>query len=404
MSAGVAFPRGFRASGVTAGFKPSGQPDLALLLGDRGTTAAGLFTTNRVSAAPVQLSKARLADGRGRAVLVNSGQANAATGERGDEDARASSAAVAGLLGVDPDDVLPCSTGVIGEPLRMEELEAGLPDLVASLSPAGGDAFARAIMTTDTVPKTAGSASGPFRVGGAAKGVGMIGPDLAGPPQATMLAFITTDAPVGRADLQRIADERLKPAFDALTVDGCTSTNDTVLLLASGAAGGDAVPAGTPAWDDLSAAVGTAADSLVRQLIADGEGATHVLLVEVEGAASEHDAHVVAKAVADSPLVKAAGFGGDPNPGRILQAVGSSGVDVHPARIDVWLGGTHLVEGGAIPPSYFDTDGLRASAAAAMAEPEYTVLIRLGDGPGASHALGCDLSYEYVRINGEYTT
>jgi glutamate N-acetyltransferase/amino-acid N-acetyltransferase len=232
----------------------------------------------------------------------------------------------------------------------------------------------------------------------------MIGPDLAGPPQATMLAFITTDAPVGRADLQRIADERLKPAFDALTVDGCTSTNDTVLLLASGAAGGDAVAAGTPAWDDLSAAVGTAADSLVRQLIADGEGATHVLLVEVEGAASEHDAHVVAKAVADSPLVKAAGFGGDPNPGRILQAVGSSGVDVHPARIDVWLGGAHLVEGGAIPPGYFDTDGLRASAAAAMAAPEYTVLIRLGDGPGASHALGCDLSYEYVRINGEYTT
>ena len=259
-------------------------------------------------------------------------------------------------------------------------------------------------MTTDTVPKTAGvrvgAVPGRWRREGRRH-------DRSGPrrPSPGNHARLHHHRRAGRSgDLQRIADERLKPAFDALTVDGCTSTNDTVLLLASGAAGGEAVAAGTPAWDDLSAAVGTAADSLVRQLIADGEGATHVLLVEVEGAASEHDAHVVAKAVADSPLVKAAGFGGDPNPGRILQAVGSSGVDVHPARIDVWLGGAHLVEGGAIPPSYFDTDGLRASAAAAMAAPEYTDPDPPGRRPGASHALGCDLSYEYVRINGEYTT
>ncbi len=384
--------------------KPSGEPDLALLLAEPGATAAGLFTTNRVAASPVRLSRSRLALGRGRAVLVNSGQANAATGVRGDEDALASTAGLAELLGIEPDDVLPCSTGVIGEPIHREKLDAALPELVAALSPAGGDAFARAILTTDTRPKTAGAEAGSFRVGGAAKGVGMINPDLTGPPQATMLAFITTDAPVGRADLQRIADERLKPSFHALTVDGCTSTNDTVLLLASGAAGDDVVAAGTPAWDELAAAVGIVADDLVRQLIADGEGATHVLLVEVEGAPSEADARVVAKAVADSPLVKAAGFGGDPNPGRILQAVGSSGVDVHPARIDVWLGGAHLVEGGAIPPSYFETDGLRASAAAAMGSPEFTVRIRVGDGPGASRAIGCDLSYEYVRINGEYTT
>jgi glutamate N-acetyltransferase/amino-acid N-acetyltransferase len=232
----------------------------------------------------------------------------------------------------------------------------------------------------------------------------MLAPALAGPPHATMLAFLTTDAPVGRSDLQRLAEEHVQPAFEAVSVDGCTSTNDTVLLLASGGAGGDVLGPEDAVWADLSTAIAATADGLARQLIADAEGATHVLVVRVEGAASGVDARRVAKAVADSPLVKAAGFGGDPNPGRILQAVGSAGVETHPALIDVWLGGAHLVEGGAIPPAYFETDGLRASAATAMREPEFEIRIRVGEGPGAAHAYGCDLTYGYVRINGEYTT
>ncbi len=399
MSAGVTYPRGFRAAGVTAGFKPSGQPDLALLVGEPDTSAAGLFTTNRVAAAPVHVSKARLAAGRGLAVLVNSGQANAATGLQGVTDALGSSAAVADLVGVTADDVLTCSTGVIGEPVHMVELLAALPALTQALSEEDGADFARAIMTTDTVAKTADADAGPFRIGGAAKGAGMISPNL-----ATMLAFVTTDAPVERAELRLLADAELKPRFNAFTVDGCTSTNDTVLLFASGAAGGEPLRPGDGRFETLADGVATVADALVSQLIHDGEGATHVLLVDVEGAASDVDARRVAKAVADSPLVKTAAFGGDPNPGRIVQAVGSCGVGVDPACIDVWIGGVLLAAGGTILPEYFTSPALHDAAAAAMQAPEFVIRVCLGSGPGRTRVLGCDLSYEYVRINGEYTT
>ncbi len=399
MSAGVTYARGFRAAGVTAGLKPSGRPDLAALLGDEGTTVAGLFTTNLVAAAPVVLAKERLAAGHGRGVVVNSGQANAATGARCDADARTIAAAAARAFGLDETDVLPCSTGVIGEPVHVPELLAGLPALVTALSAGGGASFAEAIMTTDTVAKTAEADAGRYRVGGAAKGVGMISPNL-----ATMLAFVTTDAPVARGDLATLAHAELKPRFNALTVDGCTSTNDTVLLFASGAAGGDPVTPGAGAWPALAAAIGEVGDSLARQLIADGEGVTTVTLVEVEGASCEDDARTIAKAVADSPLVKTAVFGSDPNPGRILQAVGSSGVDVSPSLIDVWVGDTPVARGGVIPPAYFESGGLRGSAEAALREPEVLLRIRVGDGPGRSRVLGGDLSYDYVKINGEYTT
>ena len=396
----VTYPRGFRAAGMSAGLKPSGRPDLGLLVGDPGTTVAGLFTTNRVAAAPVNLSRSRIASGHGRAVIVNSGQANAATGERGDADAQTIVAAAAAALGVDTADILPCSTGVIGEPVHVEPLLAALPILTGALTSDGGSDFARAIMTTDTIDKQATADAGGFRVGGCAKGVGMIAPNL-----ATMLVFVTTDAPVRRDHLQRLADEQLKARFNALTVDACTSTNDTVLLFASGAAPDtDEVTPDTAAWDELAGAIGEVGESLVRQLIADAEGVTHVMLVDIAGAASEHDARVVAKAVADSPLVKTAVFGGDPNPGRILQAVGSSGVDVDPTAIGVAIGGVLLVQGGVIPPGYFDDDTLSSAARVAMKEPEIHIDVSLGDGPGRSRALGCDLSYEYVRINGEYTT
>jgi glutamate N-acetyltransferase / amino-acid N-acetyltransferase len=396
----VSYPRGFRAAGIAAGLKPSGRPDLGLLVADPGATAAGLFTTNVVAAAPVVLGRERLAAGAPTAVLVNSGQANAATGERGLADAASAARAAAGHLGLDPEGVLPCSTGVIGEPVHMAELLAALPSLVASLDASGGPAFANAIRTTDTVDKQAvADAAGDVRVGGCAKGVGMISPNL-----ATMLAFVTTDAPVSAGDLQTAASTVLAPVFNAITVDGCTSTNDTVLLFASGAAGSERVPPGSPAWNAWVHAIETVAASLASQLIHDGEGVTHVMLVDVTGAADEVDARRLANAVADSPLVKTALFGADPNPGRILQALGAAGAPLDASRVDVWVGDTRLVHAGVIPPAYFATDELRTAAAAAMTEPEVGVRIVVGDGPGTARVLGGDLSYDYVRINGEYTT
>ena len=396
----VTYPRGFLAAAVAAGLKPSGRLDLGLLVAEPGASMAGLFTTNHLAAAPVIVGRARLASGAPRAVLVNSGQANAATGDRGLDDAEAAAAAVAARLGLEPADVVPSSTGVIGEPLHMAELLGAVPGLAHALSPDGGADFARAIRTTDTVDKQATADAGDVRVGGCAKGVGMISPNL-----ATMLAFVTTDAPVAAADLRRLATEQLATRFQALTVDACTSTNDTVLLVASGAIGGDPVVPGTPAWDALSGAVASVGESLLRQLAADAEGVTHVLLVEVRGAASEAEARIAAKAVADSPLVKTAAFGGDPNPGRILQAVGAAGVAVDPGRVDVQIGEVTVATGGVIPPAYFDeTGGLHAAACAAMKEPEIAITVSLGAGTACSRAVGCDLSYDYVRINGEYTT
>ena len=396
----VTYPRGFRASGVTAGFKPSGAPDLGLLMASAGTTAAGLFTTNRVQAAPVRLSRARLGTSAGvRAVIVNSGQANAGTGERGDADALATTSAVAELLELAEGAVLPCSTGVIGEPLHVDAFLDALPAAVGALSEVGGEDFARAIMTTDTVLKAATAHAGASRVGGAAKGVGMIAPSL-----ATMLAFVTTDATVAPDDLRALTRTELEPAFESISVDACPSTNDTVLLLASGAATGVPTTPDSAEWNLLAQAVGEVGQSLARQLIADGEGVSHVLLVEVSGATDDDAARRVARAIADSPLVKTAAYGADPNPGRILQAAGAAGVALDPAVIDVAIGGVRLVRGGVILPGSLGGGGVGDAAAAAMRGPEVRSEISIGDGPGRSLMLGGDLSHDYVRINGEYTT
>lgn len=395
----VTFPRGFRAAGVTAGMKPSGRPDLALLVADEARSAAGLFTTNAFAAAPVKLSKQRLSHGVARAVLVNSGQANAGTGLEGDLDAERSTGAAAELLGLEADAVLACSTGVIGEPLHLDQLLAALPDLVGSLSEEGGDAFAEAIMTTDTTPKQAKAERGPYRVGGCAKGVGMIAPDLR---LATMLAFVTTDAPVPPSDLRTLASHVLEPKFESLTVDGCTSTNDTVLLFASGAVGGDLVVPDTPAWDQVREALDEVGNSLLLQLADDAEGASHVIMVEVSGAETDGDARAVARALADSLLVKTAVFGGDPNPGRILQAVGSSGVPFLPQLVNAFIGDVQVITGGEIPAAYREA-GVEA-ARAAVSEKEVVISVSVGNGPGESRALGVDLSYDYVKINAEYTT
>jgi glutamate N-acetyltransferase/amino-acid N-acetyltransferase len=395
----VTFARGFRAAGVTAGLKPSGRPDLGLLVADEVRAAAGLFTTNAFAAAPVRLSKRRVSRGAARAVLVNSGQANAGTGVSGDDDAERSTAAAAELLGVEPETVLACSTGVIGEPLHMDDLMAALPGLAGSLSPQGGESFADAILTTDTKPKLARSERGPYRVGGCAKGVGMIAPDL---HLATMLVFVTTDAPVPAPDLRKLAADVLEPKFESLTVDGCTSTNDTVLLFASGSAGGDLVVPGTPAWDDVAAAFDEVGTSLLLQLAADAEGASHVVLVDVSGAETDSDARMVAKAVADSLLVKTAVFGGDPNPGRILQAVGSSGASFLPQLVDAFIGDVQVIAGGEIPAAYREAGVEQARSA--VREREIVMAISVGSGPGRSRAVGVDLSYDYVKINAEYST
>lgn len=394
----VTFARGFRAAGVTAGLKASRSPDLALLLADAPATAAGVFTTNAFAAPPVQLCRERLRSGTGQAVLVNSGQANAGTGAAGMRDARVSTGAVAEALGVADASVLGCSTGVIGEPIHLDRLLDAIPTLVGELNVAGGEGFARAIMTTDTVAKQAAVERGPFRVGGAAKGVGMIAPNL-----ATMLVFVTTDAPMTPESANALVRRSLEPAFESLTVDSCSSTNDAVLLLASGAAGGDPIATASPAWRELAGATEDVAGSLLGQLAADAEGGTHVVLVDVEGAASTEDARRVARAVADSPLVKTAAWGGDPNPGRLLQAVGSAGAAFDPTRVEIAIGDAIVASGGVIPPGYFEPGG-DGHARTAMKEPEIRYRISLGDGTGSSRCVGCDLSHDYVRINGEYTT
>jgi glutamate N-acetyltransferase / amino-acid N-acetyltransferase len=395
----VTFPRGFRAAGITAGMKPSGKPDLGLLVADDARSAAGLFTTNVFAAAPVKLSRKRLRHGLAQAVLVNSGQANAGVGVVGDRDAETSSGAAAAALGLSPDLVLACSTGVIGEPLHMDELLSAVPTLVGELSPDGGGAFAEAIMTTDTVAKQAKAERGPYRVGGCAKGAGMIAPDLR---LATMLAFVTTDAAVPPSEIGRLATEILKPKFESLTVDACASTNDTVLLFASGASSGELVLPSAPAWALVAEAIDEVGESLAHQLIADAEGVTHVIVVQVFGATTTTDARTVAKAIAESPLVKAAAFGGDPNPGRILQAIGSSGAEFLPQAVEAAIGEVMVISGGEIPASYREGGAERARGE--MKKPEIVVSVSLGEGPGESRALGCDLSFDYVRINGEYTT
>jgi glutamate N-acetyltransferase/amino-acid N-acetyltransferase len=395
----VTFPRGFRAAGVTAGVKPSGRADLGLLVADEARSAAGLFTTNAFAAAPVRLSRRRLSHGQARAVVVNSGQANAGTGVRGDRDAETTTAAVAEALGLDPAGILACSTGVIGEPLYVDELLAAIPTLVAGLSTEGGDAFAEAILTTDTVSKQAKAQRGPYRVGGCAKGVGMIAPDL---QLATMLAFLTTDAPIPPSDLGRLMTQAVEPRFESLTVDGCSSTNDTVLLFASGAAGGDLVLPGSEAWEAVAEALDEVVTSLVLQLANDAEGATHAILVEVTGAETEVHARTVARAIADSLLVKTAVFGGDPNPGRILQAIGATGVPFLPQAVEAFIADVQVIAGGEIAPSYLEA-GVDA-AREALREHDVVIAVSLGGGAGESRVLGVDLSYDYVKINAEYTT
>ncbi len=392
--AGVTTPLGFQAAAVASGLKPQGH-DLALLVADTACTAAAVFTTNRAQAAPVVVSRGHVAGGRARAVVVNSGCANAATGERGLADARETASLVAAAIGCPAEQVLVASTGVIGVPLRMDALRAGVPQAAARLSREGGPEAARAIMTTDTRPKEVvvefALDAGTARVGGMAKGAGMIAPRM-----ATMLAFFTTDAAVEAGLLQAALREAVGQSLNRITVDGDTSTNDMAVVLASGAAAGPPIDAPGPAYDAFRVALTEAARRVAEMIVRDGEGATRIAEVRVEGAASEDDADRIARAIAESPLVKTALHGGDPNWGRILAAAGRSGVAIDAGRVDVHLGGVWVAAGGAARE--YD----EAVAHQAMVADPVRIRVHLNAGPAASWMWTCDLSRGYVDINAHY--
>jgi glutamate N-acetyltransferase/amino-acid N-acetyltransferase len=423
-SLGVTAAAGFVAAGVACGIKPSGGLDLALVVGEPGTIAAGAFTTNQVVAAPVVWSRRRLeASADARAVVINSGNANACTGPAGDAAVLATVQRVAAELGCSPAQVLACSTGVIGVPVDTARLTDGIAKAARDLAVAGGQAAAEAIRTTDTVSKQAGVAGDGFTVGGMAKGAAMLAPELVAAgapparPHATMLAVLTTDAVAEPRTLRAVLAEACAASFNRVTVDGSQSTNDTVLLLASGSGGA------RPHADDLAEAVHAACYDLAGQMLADAEGGTKVFSVHVGGAGTVEAAAAVARRVAESPLVKTAVFGGDPNWGRILQAAGAAGVPFDPAVVRLEVRGAAGAAGIAARPPRTGPDGeiawedtpervtlLRngaptgADATAAFAAGEIEVRLHLGGtGPWAS-VRAADLTPEYVRLNSEYTT
>ena len=402
ISGGITAPSGFLAAGITAGLKASGNPDLSLLLAPEGAVCAGTFTTSLVRAACVDLCAERLvaSGGQARAVLINSGQANACTGDRGLIDSLRATQAVADRLGLAPDEVLICSTGVIGVPIPMDILMAGLDPLAEGLGSEGGAAAARAILTTDLVDKQialeAELGGRTVRIGGMAKGSGMIHPNM-----ATMLAALTCDAGVPAAVWQAMVKRAVDRSFNAITVDGDTSTNDTFLAFAAGE------PISPEFYDALEAGLTAVSQYLAKAIARDGEGATCLLEVRVEGAADDAGARAIARTVCGSSLVKCAVHGCDPNWGRILAAAGRAGVPFDPEAVALWLGEHQLMAAGQ--PLAFDraaaSQYLRQRAAGAYLQDD-TVQIRLlmGDGAGCGLAWGCDLSDQYVRINADYTT
>jgi glutamate N-acetyltransferase/amino-acid N-acetyltransferase len=394
MSAGVTAPLGFRAAGVEAGLKP-GRPDLALVVADAPCAAAGVFTTNRAVAAPIVVSRAHLAAGGARAIVANAGCANAATGPAGLEDARETARLVAAAVGGSEMDVVVASTGVIGTRLPMERVRAGIAEAARRLSRAGGRDAACAIMTTDTRPKEVAVelklGGRTCTVGGMAKGAGMIAPNM-----ATMLAFFTTDAGVEAALLKRALVEAVGASLNRITVDGDTSTNDCAIVLASGAAPAPPIDREGPDFDAFRDALSRAAAEVAEMLVRDGEGVTRVADVRVEGARTPEEADRVARVVAESPLVKTALHGGDPNWGRILAAAGRAGVDLDAERISIWIGDVHVAEGGAAR-SYEEK-----AAAAAMREDPVRFRLGLGRGTATGRMWTSDLSSGYVDINAHY--
>jgi glutamate N-acetyltransferase/amino-acid N-acetyltransferase len=396
-----ALPRGFRFAAVRAGIKPSGKPDLACIIADEPASAAALFTSNRVVAAPVTVGREHLSANAGqiRAVVVNSGNANCATGAAGRAVCEQVCAAAAAQFNCSVEQVFPSSTGIIGVPLPGEKLVAALPAVEAALGATAEDfsKFANAILTTDTRPKVAYATveidGKPVRIAGACKGAGMIHPQLV--PHATMLVYLITDAAIEPGDLATMLHSAGEVSFNRISIDGDTSTNDTVLLLASGASGVQV----SAKNHGFQAALTEVCTSLAKQIVDDGEGITHVVTLDIEGAPSDADAVRVAKAIAHSQLVKTAWAGNDPNWGRLVAAIGYAGVAIDPERIDIWFGTLPICAGGGRAADYDEH-----AAHALLLEREVSIRISLGVGTGRCRFWTTDLTAEYVHINAAYST
>jgi glutamate N-acetyltransferase/amino-acid N-acetyltransferase len=390
--------KGVRLGVAEAGLRRPGRKDLLLIALAEGARVAGVFTQNRFCAAPVQVAKEHLASGRAtRALLVNTGNANAGTGKPGIADARGSCEQAARLLGCDPREVLPFSTGVIMEVLPLDRIVAGLPVCVAGLREDNWARAAETIMTTDTVPKARSRhLVGGKAVTGIAKGAGMIRPDM-----ATMLGFIATDVGVAQDALEHLVADVAANSFNCISVDGDTSTNDSFMLIATGAAGGPVIDnVRHSGYAALREAVLEVSQGLAQAIVRDGEGATKFITVLVESGKDEPECRSVAYAIAHSPLVKTAFFASDPNLGRLLAAIGNSGVrDLDVSRVELYLDDVQVARDGGRAPGYREEDGRRV-----MEKSEITVRVVLGRGPAAATVWTCDLSHEYVTINAEYRT
>lgn len=389
----IVTPLGFTCGAAYVGLKSEGegQRDVGILFSDRPCNVAGVFTKSSFAAAPVRWCQEVVKWGAVRGIVVNSGNANAATGEEGYQDAVRTAEVAGEKLGVSANEVLVASTGVIGVRLPMEKLTTGIGTV--TLSREAGHEFARAIMTTDTFPKEAAAKVAGGSIGGAAKGAAMMHPDM-----ATLLAFVTTDLAVDPAFLGQALKQAADRSFNMVTVDTDTSTNDTLLILANGAAGNDPIRGGSPAGAAFQEALDALCIYLATCIARDGEGATKLIEVRVKGALSVDDARLAARTVAGSPLVKAAVYGSDPNLGRVLMAVGRSGAAVDPLRTDVYLEGICFLKAGK--PQVFD----RAAARRVMDQKDVRFLVDLHMGEEEAVAWGCDLTEEYVRFNALYTT
>ncbi|MFW6334602.1 MAG: bifunctional glutamate N-acetyltransferase/amino-acid acetyltransferase ArgJ [Desulfosalsimonas sp.] len=387
-------PQGFKVSAVSAGLKKNGKKDLALIVSEAPAAVAGVFTRNRVQAAPVVLDRQRLQQGVCRAIIANSGNANCCTGKKGMEDAVSMTGAVSDALGIEPEHVMAASTGVIGEPLKIGAVLAAVPELIGGLSYDCFEVAAQAIMTTDTRPKLVtrqGEINGEaYTVTAVAKGAGMIRPDM-----ATMLCFICADLGIDAEDLQEALHYANERSFNRITIDGDTSTNDTVLAMANSCSG-----ARVTTRDHREAFAGLLAEmleSLAKMIVADGEGATKCVEVRVKNAATEKDARRIADTVANSNLVKTAFSGEDANWGRIIAAAGRSGAEFDPERTDIWFDSVRMVKNGA-------GCGADAEAAATgvLKQSEFCVTIDAKQGSGEASVLTCDFSVDYVKINADY--
>ncbi|ALF52512.1 arginine biosynthesis protein ArgJ [Nostoc piscinale CENA21] len=413
ITGGVTAPKGYRAAGITAGLKPSGLPDLALIVSNVEAIAAGVFTTSQVKAACVDYCRQRLqAKTSARAILCNAGQANAATGSQGVRDAEESAELLAKELNISTELILLASTGVIGQRIKMDALRSGIPKLVASLSETGSDAAAGAIVTTDLVTKSIALETTigdrPVRIGGIAKGSGMIHPNM-----ATMLAFVTCDAAVSPHLWQQMLSRAADKSFNSITVDGDTSTNDSLIALANGQSRTPAITEMGAEAEKLEAMLTAVCQHLAKAIARDGEGATCLIEVQVTGTHDDLAARQIAKTIAGSSLVKSAIFGRDPNWGRIAAAAGRAGVPFEQENLQIKLGDFLLLENGQ--PLQFDRAA--ASAYLKQAATDYPstiktqrldnpviIAVSVGNGHGTGKAWGCDLSYDYVKINAEYTT